>query len=278
VPPSGLLVPNKLFVGILLVYLTYMARFRNLNAAETTISRPQLGARIAAVHGSATCLTDHGKREKIRQGREVTERLGASFTWPVVGPVGGGPSSAVGRAKDTSTLPRSSRWAARKPRYQKHPPPLRTPQDCGLLPNKACAAIRAEMKSNSVTAVGIALVDLPLPIEPHLLFRKSCAEMESATGAALARLTVAQIHPIRFTRGNYSKRAAVALPGLFHRPSPSVAGPLCPMSSAPVEAQTAYLRGPVSNWRRSGHCGCFGGEFSKLLGCKRPHGCRARIP
>jgi hypothetical protein len=41
--------------------------------------------------------------------------------------------------------------------------------------------------------------------------------MESGTGAALARLTVAQVHPIRFTRGNYSKRAAVALPGSFHR-------------------------------------------------------------
>jgi hypothetical protein len=36
--------------------------------------------------------------------------------------------------------------------------------------------------------------------------------MESSTGAALTRLAVAQINPIRFTCGNYSKRAAVALP------------------------------------------------------------------
>ena len=92
------------------------------------------------------------------------------------------------------------------------------------LPIKRGAAIRAEMKSNPIAAVGVALVDLPLPIEPHLLFRKTCAEMESGTGAALACLTVAQVHPIRFTRGNYPKRAAVALPGSFHRSSPAVIG------------------------------------------------------
>ena len=64
------------------------------------------------------------------------------------------------------------------------------------------------MKSNPVAAVGIAFVDLPLPIEPHLLFRISCAEMESGTGAALARLTVAQVHPSRFTRGQLLESAA----------------------------------------------------------------------
>src|ERR1700739_2519071 len=45
-------------------------------------------------------------------------------------------------------------------------------------------------------------LDLALSIEPHLLFRKTCAEMESGTGAALARLTVAQV---QVHRGNYSK-------------------------------------------------------------------------
>jgi hypothetical protein len=78
------------------------------------------------------------------------------------------------------------------------------------------------MKSNPITAVGVALVDLPLPIEPHLLFWKTCAEMESSTGAALTRLAVAQINPIRFTCGNYSKRAEVALPGSFHRSPPAL--------------------------------------------------------
>jgi hypothetical protein len=80
------------------------------------------------------------------------------------------------------------------------------------------------MKSNAIAAVGIALVNLPLTVEPHLLFRKRRAEMEGRAGAALARLTVAKVHPIRFTRRDYSKRPAVALPGSFHRsPPPSVA-------------------------------------------------------
>src|SRR5438477_6394986 len=92
------------------------------------------------------------------------------------------------------------------------------------LPIKRGAAIRAEMKSNPIAAVGVALIDLPLPIEPHLLFRKTCAEMESGTGAALAFLAVAQVHPIRIARGNYSKRAAVALPGSFHRSPPAAIG------------------------------------------------------
>src|SRR5215831_2287102 len=78
------------------------------------------------------------------------------------------------------------------------------------------------MKSNPVAAVGIAFVDLPLPIEPHLLFRISCAEMESGTGAALARLTVAQVHPSRFTRGQLleARRSGTArfFPSISSRP------------------------------------------------------------
>jgi hypothetical protein len=64
------------------------------------------------------------------------------------------------------------------------------------------------MKSNAIAAVGIALVNLPLTVEPHPLFRICRAEMEGGggAGAALTRLAVAQIDPIRFTRGNYSKR------------------------------------------------------------------------
>jgi hypothetical protein len=41
--------------------------------------------------------------------------------------------------------------------------------------------------------------------------------MESGTSPTLARLAVAQINPIGFTRGDYSQRAAVALPDPFHR-------------------------------------------------------------
>ena len=77
------------------------------------------------------------------------------------------------------------------------------------------------MKSNAVAAIGIAFVDLPLTIKPHLLFRKCRAEMEGRAGATLASLAIAQINPIRFTRGNYSKRAAMALPDPFHRRLPT---------------------------------------------------------
>jgi hypothetical protein len=80
-------------------------------------------------------------------------------------------------------------------------------------PIERAAAIRAEMKSNAITAVGIALVNLPLTVEPHPIFRITRTEMESGASPTLARLAMAQIHPIGFTRGNYSKRAAVALPG-----------------------------------------------------------------
>jgi hypothetical protein len=77
------------------------------------------------------------------------------------------------------------------------------------------------MKSNAIAAVGIALVNLPLTVKPHPLFRKRRAEMEGRAGATLASLAIAQINPIRFTRGNYSKRAAVALPDPFHRLLPT---------------------------------------------------------
>ena len=83
------------------------------------------------------------------------------------------------------------------------------------------AAIRAEMKSNPITAVGVALVNLPLTVEPDPLFRITRTEMETDAGAALARLAVAQINSIRSTRGNYSKRAAVALPDPFRRLLPT---------------------------------------------------------
>ena len=87
-------------------------------------------------------------------------------------------------------------------------------------------------------------------MEPHLLFRKSSTEMESGTGAALARLTVAQAHPIRFTRSNYSKRAAVVTPGSIHRHPPfSVVAAVWPIPSAAIEPlRTAVVSAPMK-WR-----------------------------
>ena len=92
-------------------------------------------------------------------------------------------------------------------------------------PIEGAAAIPAKMKTNAIAAVGVTFVDLPLPVEPYPRFRKSSAKMEGGPGTALACFAVAQIDPIRFTRGYHSQRAAVALPGSFHRHSPSVVFP-----------------------------------------------------
>jgi hypothetical protein len=92
------------------------------------------------------------------------------------------------------------------------------------------------MKSNAIAAVGIALIDLPLAVKPDLLFRIACTEMKGSAGATLASLAVEQVHPIRFTGGNYSKGATVALRGSFHRSPPSlVCPPLWPVFWAAVE-------------------------------------------
>ena len=50
------------------------------------------------------------------------------------------------------------------------------------------------MKSDAIAAVGIALIDFALTVEPYALFREACAEMESGTGAALARC--AAVRPV----------------------------------------------------------------------------------
>jgi hypothetical protein len=91
------------------------------------------------------------------------------------------------------------------------------------------------MKSNAIATIGVALVDLLLAVEPHLLFRIRRAEVEGSAGAALASLAVAQIDPIRFSCGNYSKRAAVALPNPFHHSSPASANASLAIFSATVE-------------------------------------------
>jgi hypothetical protein len=100
------------------------------------------------------------------------------------------------------------------------------------LPIQRGAATRAEMKSNAVIAVGLALVDLPLAVEPHPLFGVCRTEMESRAGAPLARLAMAKVNSIRLTRGYHLKRAAVAspvrsiglLPGYLMRICPRTGG------------------------------------------------------
>jgi len=70
-------------------------------------------------------------------------------------------------------------------------------------PIKGGTATWAKMKSNAVAAVGVALVDLPVAVEPHSLFRTCRTEMESHVGPTLARVAVAQVHPIWFACGNH---------------------------------------------------------------------------
>src|SRR5205807_640885 len=88
-------------------------------------------------------------------------------------------------------------------------------------PVQRAAAVRAEMKSNAVAAVCIPRIDLPFAVKPDPLFRIARTEMKGGAGATLASLAVAQVHPIRFTCGNYSKGAAVALPDPFHYSPPT---------------------------------------------------------
>ena len=59
--------------------------------------------------------------------------------------------------------------------------------------------------------------------------------MKGGAGATLASLAVAQVHPIRFTHGDYSKGAAVALPDPFHHFPPPQLTPGWPIFSAAVE-------------------------------------------
>src|SRR6516165_5689771 len=78
---------------------------------------------------SAPSLSMHSETT----GGRLSER---PLTWPVVGPVGGGPSSAVGRATDASIPQRSSRWAVGMPMCRMHRPRHHRPLGCGPLPNK----------------------------------------------------------------------------------------------------------------------------------------------
>jgi hypothetical protein len=68
----------------------------------------------------------------------VLRHLTLLFDWrQAVGSAGGAPCSPVGRATGTSTPPRSSRWAAKRPTCRTHLLQPRRPLGCGLLPNKA---------------------------------------------------------------------------------------------------------------------------------------------
>jgi hypothetical protein len=76
------------------------------------------------------------------------------------------------------------------------------------------------MEADLETAIGVTLIDLAVALDPNLAFRISAAGMDDGPGAALTSPTMADIHSFRLPRGNYPKRAAMALRRSLHRLPP----------------------------------------------------------
>ena len=77
-------------------------------------------------------------------------------------------------------------------------------------PINIAAAFRAEMKSNTITAVATPLINLPIAFEPDSVFQVSRAEVEGRARPALARFAVAQVHLLGIARGDRPQRSAMA--------------------------------------------------------------------
>jgi len=107
--------------------------------------------------------------------------------WQVVDPASG--ALSVDQATDRSTPPRSSQWAVEKPWCQRHLPRRRKPQGCDPLADTEWCRNSGRNEIESGSRCRHRVRRSSAPHRAHLLFRKSCAEMESGTGAALARLT-----------------------------------------------------------------------------------------
>ncbi len=85
-------------------------------------------------------------------------------------------------------------------------------------PEDVASAVRAEVKADGEPAVGYPRINLVLTFGPHLAFQPAGAEMECGPRAALARLAVAEVNPVRFARGDDLERAAMALRRSFQFP------------------------------------------------------------
>ena len=110
----------------------------------------------------------HGAPSLSRHNKTTEERLSERpLTWPMVGPGDGGPCSAACRARDAS-IPRRSvagRWKCRCVERTHCDPTDRWV--AVPFPIEGGAATRAKMKSNAVSAVGIALVALRSGCDLH---------------------------------------------------------------------------------------------------------------
>src|SRR5439155_26312299 len=83
-------------------------------------------------------------------------------------------------------------------------------------PIEVAAAIGAEVEADPVAAVGLALVNLALAFEPHLVLPIARAEMKGGTGAAPAGLAVTEIDALRLAGGDDPQLTAMTLRHPFH--------------------------------------------------------------
>lgn len=154
----------------------------------------------------------------------------------VVDSASGARSLSVDQATDRSTPPRSSQWAVEKPWCQRHLPRRRKPQGCDPLPDTEWCRNSGR---NEIESGGRCRRHARRSSTPHQAgtalsekLRRNGKRYRCGAGTP----DRAQVHPIRFTHGNYSKRAAVALPGSIHRHPPfSVVVAVWPIPSAAVE-------------------------------------------
>src|SRR5260370_6102640 len=79
------------------------------------------------------------------------------------------------------------------------------------VPRSGAAAIRAEVEADLEAAVRVTLINLVVALDPNLAFRVSAAGMDDRPRAALTSPTTTHIYPLRLPRGDYPKRAAMAL-------------------------------------------------------------------
>ena len=234
--------------------------------------------------------------------------------WQVVDPASG--ALSVDQATDRSTPPRSSQWAVEKPWCQRHLPRRRKPQGCDpLADTEWCRnSGRNEIESGSRCRHCVRRSSAPHRAAPALSdklrrngkrYRCGAGTPDSGTG------TPEPVHPWAITRsaaqwhcpvlsidllppsfeiplaGSLDCRRAASKETRFGQTSTDV-GPVvacakkdvrwaAPMTNLLSTSGPSHLPRRCRGQPGSCHRGRFSGQFSKLLGCEGPHGCRARI-
>src|SRR5262249_41358536 len=97
------------------------------------------------------------------------------------------------------------------------------------------AAVRAEVKADLEPAIGHARVDFVLALDPHLGLPPAAARMDDRTGAALARLAMADIDVFRLARRDRLEPTAMAFRHSFHAHPPGWMRAIFPLPAGGVE-------------------------------------------